>query len=120
MSTRAASVGSPRTSSGPPGRASAATRTILSGQSETSPQNDEFAAGAAEALTAHVLSQGFEQGCWLPAAAEDCAIPSATALDELRRRWSKLAPDGARRCIEIEMKVVPGLKEGHVATDGFV
>lgn len=86
------------------------------------PIDDEFAASAAEELNAHILREGFEQGCVVPLEARRYIVPSDEDVQLLRSQWSKLDGDAVSRIRELERGVVPGLTQCDIATlsEGFV
>jgi hypothetical protein len=89
---------------------------------ETSLPEDDFGAAAAELLTARVLRERFEQGCFLPANARDYLVASDEAAADLRGEWTKLDREARTRCHEIELQTEPGLPQGDITgvVDGFV
>lgn len=88
----------------------------------TSLPSNEFAADAAEELVAHILREGFEQGCGLPVDARRFIVASDEELEQLGSQWPKLDAAAQKRCLELELQVTPGLPQGAVGdvADGFI
>jgi hypothetical protein len=99
-----------------------ATPPSLSDTPETSLPAGEFAAEAAEALVAHILREGFEQGCALPIEARRFLVSTDEHAQKLGESWAKLDRAARGRCDELELRVDPGLAQGNVGSfeEGFV
>lgn len=87
----------------------------------TSAPDDDFSAGAAEDLVAHIMSNGFEQGCALPLDAKAFAVGDDEA-EHLSSAWTKLSAPARDRCLDLERQVEPGLPQGDLTgvESGFV
>jgi hypothetical protein len=91
-------------------------------QRVTSPQENEFAADAAEALVSHILRESFEQGCGLPLDAREFLVSRDEDLERLSAQWSRLTVEGRERCLDLELQATTGRAQGSVASvaDGFI
>lgn len=80
----------------------------------TSVPNDdeEFGEARAARLVERILTERFEQGCWLPIAAARQFCVSDEQAEDLETAWSRIGDEAALEKLEaLEAKTVPGLDQ---------